>query len=98
MTDLDIFDPVIFDAIAGDREAAKVRPRLESIDVQIIEAMDAELWRDAARLKSQFRRVSIADCFGVALARRNNATFVTSDRHELQALDNAGICDFLFIR
>ena len=52
---------------AGNVEGADALARLENIGVQLVEAMDADLWRDAARLKSQFRRVSLADCFGVAL-------------------------------
>ena len=98
LTGLDMFDPAIYDRRAGDVEAAKVRPRLEAIGVQIVEAMDAALWEDAAKLKSQFRAVSLADCFGVALARRLGAPFVTSDRHELEALEAAGAAQFLFIR
>lgn len=98
LTGVDTLNPAIFDVAAGNREAAKVRPRLENIGIQIVEAMDADLWQDAARLKSQFRRVSVADCFGVALARRLSAPFVTSDRHELEALEAAGVCDCLWIR
>lgn len=98
LTGLDMFDPAIFDKAAGDIEAAKVRPELEAIGVEIVEAMDAELWQDAAQLKSQFRAVSLADCFGVALARRLDAPFITSDRHELEALEAAGAAQFLFIR
>lgn len=98
LTGLDMFDPAIYDAQAGDAESADALARLENIGVQIVEAMDADLWQDAARLKSQFRRVSLADCFGVALARRLSAPFVTSDRHELEALEAAGVAQFLFIR
>ena len=95
---LDFLDPTIFDENAGNQVANQVRPRLEQAGVRVIEAMDTELWQDAARLKSRFRRVSLADCFGVALARRLNAEFLTSDRHELEALNAANIANFIFIR
>lgn len=98
LTGVDMLDPAIFDRAAGDVEAAKVRPRLESLGVRVVEMMDAALWQDAARLKSQLVKVSLADCFGVALARRYSAPFVTSDRHELEALEAAGVADFLFFR
>lgn len=98
LTGVDLLDPAIFDRAAGDVEAAKVRPRLENIGVRVVEMMDAALWEDAAKLKSQLRKVSVADCFGVALARRYRAPFITSDRHELEALDAAGAADFLFFR
>ncbi len=98
LTGVDLLDPAIYDARAGDVEAARALAELENFGVQIVEAMDADLWRDAARLKSQFRQISLADCFGVALARRLDATFVTSDKHELKALEAAGAADFLFFR
>ena len=98
LTGLDMFDPTIYDAQAGNVEGADALARLENIGVALVEAMDADLWRDAARLKSQFRRVSLADCFGVALSRRLDAPFITSDRHELEALEAAGVAQFLFIR
>ena len=98
LTGLDFLDPDVFNLDAGNRAATAVQPRLAAIGVQTVTAMDAELWQDAARLKSQFRRVSLADCFGVALARRLNAEFLTADRHELEALDAAGVANFTFIR
>lgn len=98
LTGVDLLDPAIFDKAAGDREAAKVRPQLEAIGVRVVEMMDAALWEDAAQIKSQLRRVSLADCLGVALARRYHAPFVTSDRHELEALEAAGVAEFIFFR
>lgn len=98
LQDLNFLDAAVFDENAGNVAANQVRPRLELLGVRVIETMDADLWQDAARLKSRFRRVSLADCFGVALARRLNAEFLTSDRHELEALQAAGIADFTFIR
>ena len=94
---VDFADFAIFDMSAGDRAADLALANLESAGVRIVES-DAELWRDAARLKSQFRRVSLADCFGLALARRFGAEFVTADRHELEALDAAGVAEITFIR
>lgn len=98
LTGVNTLDASVFDPNAGNREAQAALRTLDGIGVRTIDAMDAALWQDAARLKSQFRRVSLADCFGVALARRLDAEFVTSDRHELEALDAAGIATFTFIR
>ena len=98
LTGLDFLNPAIFDRNAGNRAANDVQPRLAAIGVQTATATDETLWQDAARLKSQFRRVSLADCFGVALARRLDAEFLTADRHGLEALDAAGVANFTFIR
>lgn len=43
--------------------------------------MDDAFWRDLARLKAR-GRISIADCFCIALARRESAVAVTMDHHE----------------
>lgn len=82
----------------GQTEAEAALARLEAVGIEFVDLMDAALWQDAARLKSEFVRVSLADCFGVALARRLGGEFLTSDRHELEALATAGAADFTFIR
>lgn len=53
---------------------------------------------DAGQLKADWRRVSLADCCGLALARRLNAEFVTADHHEMDALNTAKVCRFRFFR
>lgn len=59
---------------------------------------DVAFLEDAAQLKAQWKRVSLADCCGVALARRLNAQFVTTDRHELENLSAANVADIFFTR
>lgn len=66
--------------------------------VRILEDLDMELWKDAAVIKSRFRKVSLADCIGVALTRRLSGTFVTSDRHEFVTLELDGAASFTFVR
>ena len=64
--------------------------------------MDSELWRDAASLIAQRRiagrSLALGDALGIALARRLSVPFVTADHGELDALELAGICDFIFVR
>jgi len=47
--------------------------------------MDTEFWKTAGRLKAR-GRISLADCFAVALALREDAVLLTSDRHEFEPL------------
>ncbi len=47
--------------------------------------MDIEFWQDAGELKAIHKRVSLADCCAIALAKRLDAELVTSDHHELNA-------------
>ncbi len=94
----DFFASGDFDSGAGDVAANDALATLEAVGVQFLDTMDAAFWQDVARLKSQFRRVSVADCFGVATARRLNAPFLTSDKGELTPLESAGIVEILWIR
>ena len=59
--------------------------------------MDEELWQDAGRLKADYRRISIADCFCAALANRIGGEVITADR-EYEPLKNDGECKIRFIR
>ena len=76
----------------------------EFLDMGIIERadMDGELWRDAASLIAGRRiagaSLALGDALGIALARRLGAPFVTAEHGELDALDAAGDCEFIFIR
>ena len=60
--------------------------------------LDDAFWQEAGRHKSAFRRVSLADCLCIALARRLGADLVTSDHHEFDALEPLGLCTIRFIR
>jgi PIN domain nuclease of toxin-antitoxin system len=60
--------------------------------------LDPAFWREVGRMKSELRRISIADACGVALTQRAAGHFVTSDHHELDRVASAGSCSILFIR
>lgn len=91
-------DPQVFDAVAGESVARKGITNLEAAGVQWIETISRAAWEDAACLKSQWRRVSLADCFGLSLARERNCAFLTGDHHELDALDAAKVALVEWIR
>lgn len=58
---------------------------------------DRDFLRDAAFVKLA-HKMSFADSFAVALARRLNCALVSTDHHELDAVHAAGVCNVLFIR
>lgn len=66
--------------------------------VQVRNDMDEPFWQQAGNLKVNPGKISLADCFALALAIRNGATLVTSDHHEFDRIDALGICPILFIR
>lgn len=99
LTGLDLGDRAVFNPDAGQHFAEATLARIEAAGVQIVgDESFPDLWKRAGAVKSQFRRVSLADCFGVALAVELSAPFWTSDRHELEALQSAGAAEIVFIR
>lgn len=59
--------------------------------------LDRNFLRDAAHLKVA-HKMSFADSFAVALARRLDCALVSTDHHELDAVSAASVCDVIFIR
>lgn len=86
-------------ARAGGEEAGRLAvATLESAGVRERQELDRAFWQFAGLLKATHRRVSLADCFCLALAQRLGARLLTADRHELERLVPLGICDIQFIR
>ncbi|HET9225604.1 MAG TPA: PIN domain-containing protein [Thermoanaerobaculia bacterium] len=57
-----------------------------------------DLWPTAGRLKAELRRVSLADCFAMALTLREGGSLVSTDHHELDPVQAAGLCPIHFVR
>ena len=58
---------------------------------------DAAFWKDAATIKGS-HPLALPDAFCLALARRLNATAVTTDHKEFDPLVAQGLCPILFVR
>jgi PIN domain nuclease of toxin-antitoxin system len=71
---------------------------IEAFGLRIHWNVDYELLKGAASLKAHWRRVALADCFALALARRLDGTLLTSDHHELDPLVAAGETGISFFR
>ena len=79
-------------------------------DVGVVERsdMDAQFWRSIARIIHQARALpttagtrgtlALGDAFGVCLANRLGADFVTKDRSEIEPLEQIGLVSAFFIR
>ena len=79
--------------IAGTEAVSKVK----RAGVAVREDMDEAFWQMVGQLKVSPGRISLTDCFVLALAIRTSATLVTSD-HEFDAVVPLGLCPILFIR
>ncbi len=60
--------------------------------------MDTGFWKLIGQLKVSPGKVSLADCFALALAMRAGGTLVTSDHHEMDRIVPLDLCSLLFIR
>ncbi len=83
---------------AGEDAAQGAMRLLAEPGILFRDDLDRPFWEDAARLKADYRRVSLADCFGLALTRRVNGVFLSTDHHELEAINAAGVCRVHFVR
>ena len=82
---------------AGKSKADELQQALEVNGIEIEDSL-LDLWQQAGQIKAVWRRVSLADCFGIALTIREGGVLVTSDRHELERIAEAGICQVQFLR
>ncbi len=78
--------------------ARRMIAALQSDGIKTRTDLDSEICEDAAQIKAEWKRVSLADCFGVALARHLDADFLTTDRSELTKLSDAGVARITFVR
>ena len=81
----------------GSDYADRVLDTIARAGIEIRNDLDIEFLRDTSFLKVN-HKMSLGDTFGVALARRLNCEFVSTDHHELDAVDAAGVCKVNFIR
>jgi PIN domain nuclease of toxin-antitoxin system len=91
---------VYYDFLKAENEnvAQKAINDLEKYGLIFREDMDQEFWKEVGSYKAGIKRVSLADCFAIALANREQAVLVTSDHHEFDHISEQGICQVMFIR
>jgi uncharacterized protein with PIN domain len=82
----------------GEEDASALGDILASTSIELVETIPSALWQTAGKLKAEWRRVSLADCFAMALALLEGGTLLTSDHHELDQIAQAAICPIRFLR
>jgi uncharacterized protein with PIN domain len=83
---------------SGEEDASSLEELLETTGIELVETVPPSLWRMAGKLKAVWGRVSLADCFALALALQENGTVLTSDHKELDRFAQAEVCPIRFIR
>lgn len=82
----------------GTSTARQAVADLVAVGVQVRQDMDTGFWQQVGDLKVSPGKLSLADCFALALAMQSRATLVTSDHHEFDPIVPLGLCPILFIR
>ena len=82
----------------GEAAAQEMLQDLYTAGVRLRDDFDSSFWQDAGRLKADHRRVSLADCCCVALARRVDGELLTSDHHAFDRIAPLNLCRLRFIR
>jgi predicted nucleic acid-binding protein len=90
---------VFYDGLRKGSESVARQALADLRTAGVIERRDLSqsFWQSVGRLKAQ-GRISLADCFGIALAQTLGGEFVTSDHHEFDPLVSLGIVPIHFIR
>lgn len=90
---------VYYDCIRADGEHRAEALMSDLLDIGVIyhNDIDEAYWKDVGRLKAHITRISLADCFAVALALRLNLPVLTSDHHEFDNILAQGVCAVEFI-
>lgn len=91
---------VYYDALRDGGESAgdEAVDKTDRLGIEIWEDMDKAFWKLIGRLKVNPGKISLADCFALALAIRTGGTLVTADHHEMDRLVPLNLCPILFIR
>jgi len=82
----------------GTADAQAVLDKLQVAGVMPRTDIDEAFWHSVGDLKARLIRVSLADCFGLALAMRVEGELVTSDHHEFDRVAELEIHPIQFIR
>lgn len=91
---------VYYDVLRRTDEATvkETVSRLTLAGLTTREDMDSDFWQDAGSFKANLIRISLADCFCVALTRRIDGELVTADHREMEPVAGQELCRVRFIR
>ena len=83
---------------SGSPTARQAVADLIAVGVRVRQDMDIAFWQQVGNLKVNPGKLSLADCFALALAIHTGATLVTSDHHEFDPLVPLQLSPIQFIR
>lgn len=93
------FTEVYYDILrtSGEKEANKLFSKINLLPIEIATNLNDDFVKTVAFFKVN-HKVSFADCFALALAKNLDASLVTSDHHEFDAIEKTKAVKFTWIR
>jgi len=82
----------------GELLANSIVDDLQMSGVVFSDDLTEPFWKAVGQYKASIRRISLADCCALALAKKEDGVLVTSDRHEFEPIVSLDICRIEFIR
>ena len=91
---------VYYDFLRSNNQdyANQMVSELQEVGVIFKADLEQDFWQLVAYYKATIRRVSLADCFALALTKNLKGTLITSDHHEFDRIVPLEICPITFIR
>lgn len=83
--------------VVGTEKATDAINDLQDIGLIINENLDNTIWQTAGNFKAN-HKLSLADCFAIAITKHLDGELVTSDHHEFDPIHEAGLCKINFFR
>jgi PIN domain nuclease of toxin-antitoxin system len=84
---------------SSDVRTARMAIRdLERVGIRTRRDLSTAFWQRIGNLKGSIRKISLADCFALALSEKLQGDVVTSDHHEFDPLVAAKLARVTFIR
>ncbi len=82
---------------SGQETAQELFEDVSKLPITVIWELDVSLIQLAGKYKTSYK-ISYSDSFVLALAEREDATIISTDHHEFDAIDNAGDLLFYWLR
>jgi len=97
-TSVNVYE-VYYDTLrhGSQEKAEELLKIIYGLPLTIVELIDRAIIRRAGYFKTTYK-MSVADSFALALAKEINAKVVSTDHHELDAVEKAGELQFFWLR
>jgi predicted nucleic acid-binding protein len=81
----------------GEEKTGEAMSEINDFPITIVDKITDALMKEAARFKLSYK-ISVADAFALATAKTEDATLVSADHHEFDAIDKAGEVPLFWFR